>query len=182
MLSERSSEPAAKLCPGAAGQAKDSSCEGDKGKNHPGSRKIPDRKINTMNLTERLTWVRWTEVVSADEPQSLTSKIYEKGSDCVPTSRAQALHGDVPAGVGAKALPHHSKAPAAGKRSAWQLRLPGFLWEMRRDEPLLSPLSRAQMLQTCFYTRRRAFPLLPAASWVSVVNSFHLRLRLRADL
>lgn len=90
-----------------------------------------------MSLTERLTWGRWTEVLSTDEPQSLTSKIYEDGSDCVPTFGAQPLHGDVPTGVGAKALPHHSKA--AGKCSALQLHLSGFLREIRCDEPLLSP-------------------------------------------
>lgn len=104
--------------------------------NSPGSRKILDkRKINTMNLTERLTSVRWTEVCPGTNASHSPARSTGIVAILSLLSGPQPLHGDLPTGVGAKALLHHSKALPARKCSALQPGLSRFSREIRCDEP-----------------------------------------------
>lgn len=54
--------------------------------NSPGSRKILDkRKTNTMNSSERLPWVCWTQVCLGTNPSDSPSRTSVGSSHCVPT-------------------------------------------------------------------------------------------------
>lgn len=59
--------------------------------NSPGSRKTLDkRKTNTMNLSERLPWVCWTQVCLGTNSSDSPSRTLVGSSHCVPTLLASA--------------------------------------------------------------------------------------------
>lgn len=60
-------------------------------RNSPGSRKILDkRKTNTMNLSERLPWVCWSQICLGTNPSDSPSKTSVGSSHSVPTLLASA--------------------------------------------------------------------------------------------
>lgn len=70
--------------------------------NSPGSRKILDkRKTNTMNLSERLPWVCWTQVCLGTNPSDSPSRTLVGSRHCVLALLASAQvtssqHGALP--------------------------------------------------------------------------------------
>jgi len=137
--------------------------------NGRGSRKTLDkRKINTMNLAERLTWVRWTEVCPGTNPSRSPAR--SAGTVAIVSLRSGPLQGDLPTPQQGSCCQKMQRFAAGSVK----------LFEGNTNEPCWALWSEHKCCRPA--SAPMSFP--PAASdfWVSVVDSFNLRLLLCADL